>query len=77
VYSKAGRAIDGAIEEARKNDFKDAIKRALKAIDKLDNIDSDDARSVQLDIARAIRVLAMQWMQDTNDDTDMRTEDWP
>ncbi|MBT8127774.1 MAG: carboxypeptidase-like regulatory domain-containing protein [Gammaproteobacteria bacterium] len=77
LYGKAGRAIAGAIEEAQRSDFKDAIKRALKAIDKLNNIDSDDARSVQMDIARAIRVLAMQWTLGTNNDTDMRTEDWP
>jgi hypothetical protein len=75
-YDLAGESIDKTIRETKKNDFKDAIKQALRAIDKLEKIDSDYARSVQMDIARAIRVLAMQWMPGTNGDMDMRRGDW-
>jgi hypothetical protein len=66
-FSKVKKEIGKAIKAFDKNNIKDAIKKALKAIDKLDRIDSDEARSLHLDIARAIRVLAMQWTPGTRD----------
>ena len=67
-FGRAGKEIGKAIREAEETDFEAAIKKALKAIDKLDKIDSQNARSVHMDIARAIRVLAMQWTPGARDD---------
>ena len=67
-FGRARKEIGKAIREAEERDFEAAIKKALKAIDKLDKIDSQNARSIHMDIARAIRVLAMQWTPGARDD---------
>ncbi|MGB5584093.1 MAG: carboxypeptidase-like regulatory domain-containing protein [Gammaproteobacteria bacterium] len=73
-FSKAKKEIGNAIKAFDKNDIKDAIKKALKAIEKLDRVDSDEARSLHMDIARAIRVLAMQWTLGTRDGDNKQQE---